>query len=62
MYRCRYVQNKVSPPGPSPEEMEALRLAAAQRPHAASIKEQLIKQDRKGGTTTWNWTHLKNAK
>ena len=56
MNKMRYVQDKVSPPLPSPTDMAAVHLATAQRPHAASIKEQLIKQDKKGGTTTWNWT------
>jgi hypothetical protein len=56
MHKMRYVQHKISPPWLSPAAMEALHLAAAQRPHAASIKEQLIKQDKKGGSPSWDWT------
>ena len=55
MHKMRYVENKIGPPLPSPADMEAVRLVASQRPFAASLKEQLIKQERKGGASTWNW-------
>ena len=62
MNKMRYVQNKISPPWLSPAEIEALQLAVANRPHAASLKEQLIKQERKGGLI-WNWhQNSKNGK
>jgi len=56
MNYCRYVEDKMPPQLPSLEALAAVKLIMAHRPHAASLKEQLIKQDKKGGTTTWNWT------